>query len=182
MGIIDWLAFVFGVLGVIFTVKQSIWCWPLAIVSIVFSGYAFYSTKLFGDFFLQLIYLIQSFYGWIFWYKRKNGVFEIKIVDTKKIIFFICSVIILFAFIYPILVYLKSDKIIFDSILTAASLACTYLMINKYLQNWLIWVAIDIAYVALYGIKQMWLFAVLYLIFAALAVMGYFEWRKILKK
>lgn len=182
MGIIDWIAFVFGVLGVILTIKQTIWCWPVAIISVIFSAYAFYTTKLLGDFFLQFVYLIQSIYGWIYWYKKKNESFEIKSLLVKQSIWYLLATLVLFAIIYPVLVYLKSDKVIFDGILTAASLVCTYLMIKKYFQNWIIWVVIDMSYVLLYGLKQMWLFAVLYLLFAVVAFFGFFEWKKLLKK
>jgi nicotinamide mononucleotide transporter len=55
-------------------------------------------------------------------------------------------------------------------------------MIKKWIENWLFWVAIDLAYVGLYVSKQMYLFAVLYLIFSAVALAGFFEWKKVLKK
>jgi nicotinamide mononucleotide transporter len=81
-----------------------------------------------------------------------------------------------------LLKFFKGDKILVDAILTSLSLTTTYMMIKKWIENWLLWVIIDFAYVFLYFSKSMYLFSVLYFIFAVVALFGFLEWKKLLKK
>ena len=66
----------------------------------------------------------------------------------------------------------------FDATLTACSLTATYMMTKKWVENWFVWVLIDGAYVVLYGVKYMCVFAVLYLFFTIMAFYGWIKWRK----
>ena len=68
----DWIALITGVLGVLLTIFESIWCWPTALVSVVISGATFFNQRLFGDFGLQIFYFISGIYGWIYWGKKKK--------------------------------------------------------------------------------------------------------------
>jgi nicotinamide mononucleotide transporter len=79
---------------------------------------------------------------------------------------------------YRLLIYFNGDRPFLDGILTAASLTATYMMTKKWVENWLAWVLIDVAYVLLYCLKDMWLFALLYFLFAAMALYGWIKWRK----
>jgi nicotinamide mononucleotide transporter len=78
---------------------------------------------------------------------------------------------------YFLLSTLRGDQALFDAVLTAASLTATFMMTKRWIENWLAWVIIDLAYVALYGIKNMWLFALLYFVFAGMAWYGWKQWK-----
>lgn len=178
MTFLSLIAFVFGIWGVWLTIKQNILCWPVAIVAVLASIVEFYRQQLFGDMALQVFYFFAALYGWIFWNQQKQTPFIITKMPLKNwplIIFITVLQSILF---YFLLIYFKGDKPIFDGILTACSLTATYMMTRKWLENWTAWVFIDSAYVFLYGIKFMWLFALLYLIFASIALYGSIKWRK----
>ena len=49
---------------------------------------------------------------------------------------------------------------------------------HKWLENWLVWGLIDIAYVALYIYKDLYLTALLYSLFIALCVWGWQQWSR----
>ena len=65
-----------------------------------------------------------------------------------------------------------------DSLCVAMSLCAQLLMAKRYLENWLIWIFADIIYVALFIFKELYLTAILYAIFIAIAIAGYSEWKK----
>jgi nicotinamide mononucleotide transporter len=69
-----------------------------------------------------------------------------------------------------------------DSALTAASLVAQYMMTRKYVECWLVWIVADVAYVAMFVYKALWPTAGLYLVFSALAVMGWRQWRASLRE
>ncbi len=179
MKLTDWIALITGVLGVWLTIKQIIWCWPMALISVVVSLIEFYNQRLFGDYALQFFYFFAGLYGWYFWKKNQTQKFEVTKIAQKHIPFFIGITVLQSIIYYYLLNYLNSDKALYDAILTACSLTATYMMTKKWVENWLIWVFIDTAYIFLYASKAMWLFALLYAFFAVVAFYGWRKWKTI---
>lgn len=177
----DIIALITGVIGVFLTIKQSIWCWLFALISVIISVFVFYHQRLFGDLSLNIFYFISGIYGWIFWEKKKNEVFIITKVSLNYAIFLIIATIVQSILYFYLLKQFKADQVLFDSILTACSLTVTYMMIKKWIENWLLWMLIDAAYVILYLKKGMPLYAILYGFFSVMAIYGYYQWKKQLK-
>lgn len=178
MTVWDWIALITGIAGVLLTIFESIWCWPMALVSVVISGVTFYDQRLFGDFCLQIFYLISGFYGWFYWNKNKGKSFSVTRMPHKRIIPVVLSVIIQSVVYYYLLSYFKSDQILFDAILTSCSFTCTFMMAKKWVENWLFWIVIDAAYVFLYIIKDLPTYALLYGFFSLMAYYGLYSWKK----
>lgn len=178
MTILGIISLVFGVAGVLLTIKQSIWCWPSALISVVTSGYEFFESRLYGDFALQVFYFISGVYGWIYWNRNKNKEFIVTILPIKFIIPLTFVTILQAVLYYFVLRYFKGDQVLFDAILTACSITATYMMTKKWLENWFCWVLIDFAYIILYVIKDLWLYAILYLVFTLMAAYGFYKWKK----
>ncbi len=178
MSLLEIIATLTGALGVWLTIKESIWCWPVSIISVCTSTIVFYEQRLFGDMGLQVVYFGAAIYGWYFWEKNKNKEFKVEKISLKIIPVLIIATAVQTVLFYFLIGYLKGDKVLFDATLTACSLTATYMMTKKWVENWLTWVLIDGAYVLLYGVKFMWLFAVLYLFFTIMAFYGWIKWRK----
>lgn len=170
------IALITGVLGVLFTILQKIWCWPFALISVVYSSVEFYNERLFGDMALQAFYFVAGVYGW--WYWAENQKKEFHVVKTPFTMWFVmlAATIVQFFIYYFLLKKFKGDQMLFDAILTACSITATYMMTKKWLENWAVWVLIDFAYVILYWMKEMPLFAVLNLIFTLMAAYGFYLW------
>ena len=177
----DWIALTTGVIGVLLTVFESIWCWPFALISVIISGITFYNQRLFGDFSLQIFYVLSSLYGWFYWNKQKSEVFIVTKIPVKYIFTLILSVFIQSVLYYYLLKHFKSDQILFDAILTSCSFTCTFMMTKKWIENWLFWVMIDLAYIFLYLMKDLPTYALLYGFFSLMALYGYYSWKKQLK-
>lgn len=180
MSVLGVIALITGVLGVWLTIKENIWCWPVSILAVCASIIEFYEQRLFGDLGLQLFYLLAAIYGWYFWEKNKEKDFKVNKTPAKTILILISVTIVQIVVFYFLIDFLKGDKVIFDAILTACSLTATYMMTKKWIENWLAWVLIDTAYVVLYSIKFMWMFALLYLFFAVMAFYGWKKWKQAL--
>ena len=178
----DVIALITGVLGVILTVFESIWCWPMALISVVISTITFYNQRLFGDMSLNVFYFFSGVYGWYYWNARKDQVFRVSPLPWKYLPWIIVSITVQSIAYYYILTYFRSDQILFDSILTACSFTCTFLMTKKWVENWLLWVLIDAAYVFLYIIKEMPTYALLYSFFTLMAAYGFYAWKKQLQR
>lgn len=174
----DIVALISGVLGVWLTIKQNIWCWPMALLSVLISLVIFYQQRLYGDMSLQVVYFFGGIYGWLYWNKHKGNDFKVSRTPKSYAAFLLAATILQALLYYFLLVYFGGDKPVFDAILTATSLTATYMMTKKWLENWLMWIFIDASYVLLYSLKHMWLFALLYLFFTLMATLGWIKWKK----
>ncbi len=171
------IALITGVLGVLFTIMQRIWCWPFALLSVITSSIEFYKQHLFGDMCLQGFYFVAGVYGWWYWSENLKKEFKVTNTPMNRWLVMLLATLAQAVLYYFLLKKFKGDQVIFDSILTACSITATYMMTKKWIENWAFWVLIDGAYVILYGIKQMPLFAILYFVFTAMAAYGFYSWR-----
>jgi nicotinamide mononucleotide transporter len=65
-----------------------------------------------------------------------------------------------------------------DALTTSTSLVAQWMMTRKLLENWIIWVAVDVVYIGMYIYKDLYVTSLLYAVFLVLSVMGYREWKK----
>ena len=65
-----------------------------------------------------------------------------------------------------------------DAFIAAASLAAQYLLAIKKLENWIVWIAVDVVAIAVYWSRDLRLTSGLYGLFLGLCVLGLIEWRK----
>jgi len=174
----DVIALITGVLGVLLTVFESIWCWPMALISVVISTITFYHNRLYGDMSLNVFYFFSGLYGWYYWNSHRQRTFRVSALPLKYLPHILLSIVLQALAYYYILTFFRSDQVLFDAILTACSFTCTYLMTRKWVENWLLWVLIDAAYVFLYIIKEMPTYAILYSFFTLMAAYGFYAWKK----
>lgn len=178
MSLLALISFVTGVAGVWLTIRQRIACWPVGLVSVVTSAVEFYRERLFGDMSLQAFYFVAGVYGWIVWERERRKPFVITFTPPAAWAPIALLTAATSAAFFFLLKRFGGDRAFLDALLTACSLAATYMMTRKWLENWIAWVAIDGTYILLYGLKGMWIFAALYFFFAVMAAFGYARWRK----
>ena len=74
--------------------------------------------------------------------------------------------------------FTDSDVPFFDALPTAASVAGQWLLGRKYIENWPVWLGVNVVSVALFATKGLWLTVVLYALFALLSVVGWRAWNR----
>src|SRR5687767_5386116 len=84
MSVLSIIAFVTGVLGVWLTIKQNIFCWPAALISVVTSMIEFYNERLYGDMGLQVVYFAAGLYGWTYWQKNIKAGFRVSKMPLRN--------------------------------------------------------------------------------------------------
>lgn len=177
---LEWLGTLTGFLCVYLAARQHIWNWPISIISVSSYAILFYGTRLYGDAVLQFYFLCTAVYGWYYWLKRKEEKKK-PIVKASKLglLLSILAVLLLTGILgYFLDSQTNSDLPYIDAFCTAMSFVAQFLMTRKVLQNWLLWVFVDICYIPLYIHKELMLTAVLYFVFTIIAWNGYRDWRK----
>ncbi|WP_036678085.1 nicotinamide riboside transporter PnuC [Daejeonella oryzae] len=177
---LEWLGTITGFICVYLAARQNIWNWPIAIISVLAYAFLFYEYKLYGDAVLQLYFLATSAYGWYYWHKLKEEHSKpIVSLNTNEILKVIAGVSLLTIFMGYILdSYTDSNVPYADGFCTSLSFIAQFLMTRKVLQNWILWIIVDICYVPLYLYKDLALTTLLYILFLGLAVVGYLDWKK----
>ena len=133
---------------------------------------------------LQFYFMAMNIYGWYYWsHKPATGQKTPVILIKKQEVIIAVIAVVLFTFILgSLLKYTTASFPYLDSFCTACSLVAQYLLARKVLQNWLIWIFVDIIYVGVYAFKDLHLTAIMYVIYISMALLGYLDWRKEYKK
>ena len=147
------LAVVFGIVSVYLSTREHIWSWPTALVNVGLYFVVFYEAKLYADMGLQVVYFGLSLYGWYEWLYGGANRTELHVSRTSRplgvrllTIGIVCAAVLgtlLARFTDAALPYV-------DSATTSTSLVAQWMMTRKILENWAVWMAVDVVYVGMF--------------------------------
>ena len=178
MTIIEIIAVFFAVLYVILAAKESLWCWLAAAISVILYIYICYTAQLYPETGLQIFYLAMALYGFIQWKKPKKEIAIISWPKQKHFLIITINIIISFCLGYYFENYTESKLPYLDSATTIFSLSATYMVTKKILENWIYWIAIDLASIYLYYSRDLSLSAGLFAFYVVLSTIGFIQWKK----
>ena len=184
MSSLELFAAVLGALSVYLSVRQNIWSWPTAIVNVVVYALVFYRARLYADMGLQVIYALLSLYGWYEWLYGGEDRTALQVSRTTSELAGRLAVIGLAgAGALGLLLRGATDAALpfLDSFLSSTSLVAQWMMTRKKVENWLVWIGVDVLYVGMFTYKHLYITAVLYLVFLVLAFRGWIDWRRSLE-
>lgn len=171
-----------GLLYIYLEIKENIWLWFVGILSCSVYIYVFFVSKFYADMALQVYYVVISIYGWYNWKKGSVKTSEelkiSKIPILKIIVVAVLGIIIWMAIGFVLDKLTDSPFPYWDSLTTTLGIVGTWMLTQKYIEQWFVWIVCDIICVGLYFYKDLYPTAILYFIFAVLAVLGYFRWLK----
>jgi len=184
---IELLGLIFGLLYIVLSIKENIWCWPAGLITSALYIYVFFNTKFYADMGLQVYYLLVSVYGWYYWMfgskSKKQDDLKISRTNARLAVLLSLAFVILFTLISYILVnFTDSEVPYWDSFTTAASFVATWMLARKIIEHWIIWVIVDTVSLGLYIYKGLYPTVILFAVYTILAILGYFEWKKQLRK
>lgn len=185
--VLEFLAFIFGIISVIYAKKENILVYPTGIICTVITIYLLYRAQYFGDMMMNVYYSVMSIYGWWNWSRVKDNHYIILISKTNKKEYLIASFFFLLTIVITFSVYkmnLDSLEIpnYIDIFTSGIFFTAMWLMANKKIESWIFWIIGDIITIPLYSYRGLGILSLQYLIFLILAIQGYYEWKKTLNK
>ncbi|MFC0169840.1 nicotinamide riboside transporter PnuC [Pseudoduganella danionis] len=177
---LELLSFLLSVATVWFNIRQSHWGWLFAIISSATYGLVFFGSRLYGDMGLQLVFISVSIYGWYQWLHGDDSHERLPVTELSTRGRYIAAAAWLGGFAvlaWFLKSYTDTDVPNSDGFLTAGSLVGQLLLSRKKIENWHVWIIVDVLYVALYLHKHLVLTAILYAVFVGMAVLGLRAWR-----
>jgi nicotinamide mononucleotide transporter len=176
------IAFVLALAMVGCNMREIHWGWPLAAVSSAMYAALFWRSKLYGDAALNVFFAVVAAWGWTQWLggHRADGT-QLRIARlspqgrwrTVAACLLLWPVAGLF-----LKAYTDTDVPWWDAFPTASSLVGQFLLGRKFVENWAVWLVVNVVGVSLYAYKGLWLTVILYVIFAVLSAAGWRSWSR----
>jgi nicotinamide mononucleotide transporter len=179
--ILESIAVAVTLLAVYLTARQVIWCWPLGMVSVTLYAAVFYHSKLYADMGLQAIYFVLAVYGWWAWLHggEDHGKLGVTLLSRRgRAVLFVAGAVAGVALGRALHALTDASLPFMDSTLTSFSIAAQWMQTRKFLEAWLVWLAVDVFYVGMFLYKELYFTAGLYAVFLYLAGLGFVEWRR----
>lgn len=188
---LEFVGTIFNLASVILVARKNILTWPVSLIGVILFGILFYQINLYADLFEQVYYFITGIWGWYMWRAakkpaedaerilvrrnttRQNMAWVVAIIAGTAVGTWVMSNIHLWL---PSLFPEAASLPLLDTATTIASFAATILMMQRKLENWVLWIAVDVVAIWLYWYKQVPFIALLYLVFLGIAITGFITW------
>jgi nicotinamide mononucleotide transporter len=180
VSLLECIAFVVSILGVWLTTTRSLWNYPFSLLSVSLYGAIFCKAKLYADMGLQGIFAGALLYGLWQWTHGRSATGDVLItrIRTDEVLTcLVAGVVVTGTLGFLLAAHTDASLPWVDSLLFSASLIATALAARRNLESWWIWIVVDTFYVGMYGFKHLYLLALLYAIFVALAALGLRRWQ-----
>lgn len=183
--ILEFIAFVFGILSVWFAKKENIWVYPSGLIATIITTYLLYIAGYLGDMIINGYFAVMSIYGWYYWAKNGNETDNLPITRTntkEKVIgiaLFFLTIIVVHG-IYTIFDYEIKPANYIDIVSSGIFFTGMWYMAKKKIENWTLWIIGDFIVTPLYAYRGLGMLSLQYLIFTILAISAYLEWKKTL--
>ena len=183
--ILEFVAFVFGILSVWFAKKENILVYPTGLIATIITTYLLYVAGYLGDMMINGYFSIMSIYGWYKWARKENDaeIMAISRTNNKEkitgMVFFFVTIFVVFG-IYNFFDYEIKTANYIDIFASGLFFTGMWYMANKKIENWTLWIFGDVIVTPLYAYRGLGMLSLQYLIFTILAISAYLEWKKIL--
>jgi nicotinamide mononucleotide transporter len=176
----EWLGVITGFACIYLAAKEKVLSWPVSVISVLAYAWVFYDATMYGDMVLQFYFLFTAFYGWFYWNKTTEAHSKPVIsMQRGQWTIAILTIILLSALLGLFLDHFTNSDVPYaDGFCTAVSFVAQFLLTRKVLQNWILWILVDICYIPLYIYKNLNLSAVFYAFLVIIAFRGYIDWKK----
>jgi nicotinamide mononucleotide transporter len=170
-----------GITVVVLNAREKIIARPVGIASAIMSSFIYYPAGLYAKCLLNGIVLVLNLYGWYRWLYGGTHKTPLQVSKTSPLtlvrVMLVCGVgtAVLGSLLYQ---HSHADLPYWDSLHTAMCLTAQWMLVNKKVENWVLWIAADVLYVAVLYQKGLYLFSGLHVCYTFLAIYGYKTWRQ----
>lgn len=193
---LEFIGTLFNLACVILIAQRRILNWPVGLIGVILFGALFYQIQLYADVLEQVYYFMTGIIGWYVWIQARKGPSQpdkvaVTINSPKEnvvliIVLVLASIIFTWVLSHihvwlPHYFPLPASLPALDATTTTMSFAAQYLMIKRRLDNWYLWILVDVIAIGLYWYKEVPFVSLLYVLFLINACYGLWSWRRSLK-
>lgn len=185
--ILEALTFILGIASVWLARKTHILTYPVGLIATAITAWLLYEAGYLGDMSVNIYFTLMSFYGWYKWGKTAANGSNIAISRTTKrekfagFGLFCLTIIVIFGIYAAFDMKIETANYI-DIFTSGLFFTAMWFMALKKIENWTLWIVGDCIAVPLYWHRGLGILALEYVVFTALAIMAYQEWRTLLRR
>lgn len=160
--------------------KQSIWCWPCALVSTALYTMVFWNVDYVFQMLLNVYYMAMAVVGFLSWRQGSDSAEELQVSRMGLFeigVFLSLGILCTFVVLAIANNWLSYDLLWLDTGIAIFSLLTTYLTVRKKLESWVFWTLINGFSIHLYLQVPMYPSVLLMVIYMVIAIKGFIEWR-----
>jgi nicotinamide mononucleotide transporter len=185
-----------GIVYVFLEIRQTIWLWPVGIITSAVYISVFFTGKLYADMSLMGYYLVISIFGWYWWSGNKkdekgsNGKDSgkedvLKVTRIKMntgIALFIVFVLLYFIMWFILSRFTDSPVPVWDSFITSLSIVATWMLARKIYEHWYLWIVVNFVAAVLFFTRGLYPTVILYTVYGIMSFAGLSAWKKTIKE
>ena len=172
---------VFGLVYIFLSIRQNVWCWPVSLISVGAYVILAYQIRLYSDVILNAYYVGAALYGWWYWLHGGRRGTEAPVRRTRPpeaLVLLLLGVLGTALAGYLFATYTDADLPYWDAFTTAFSFVATWMLAQKALENWLLWIVVDAVLAGVYAYKALYFTSGLFAVYTVLAIVGYRAWKR----
>lgn len=178
----SWIEIAGAALGLIqiwLLVRRSVWNFPVAMVMVSLIGVTLVEARLYAEAGLQVFFFVVNAIGWYQWRAVRGAGVAVPVgwmTWPQRGLWAAITLILSLSLGWLLHLFTDAALPFADSAVAGASIAAQLLLNWRRIENWVLWVVIDVASVALYINRELHFLAALYLAFLVISVIGLRQW------
>ena len=177
---LEYVAAALGIINVALVVRRTVWNYPFGIAMVALYFFVFYEARLYSDALLQVFFLIVNLYGWHNWLqarKASGGDIPVQYLTMRERLAWLLGLAAV-STLWGLAMdrYTDAAAPVVDAFVAGFSIGAQILLARRIVENWMIWIAVDLVAIGLYWSRDLQVTAGLYFIFLLLATAGLIEW------
>ena len=173
--------FVLGFANIVLLIRRSVWNFPVAMAMVTCIGFVLFEAKLYAETALQAFFFTVNAWGWWLWTRAKgeDGTVLVRWMQwPARTAWVIITAAFSIALGLGLARWTDAALPMADSAVAGMSVAAQLLLSFRRVENWALWIVIDIVSIALFVNRELHLLAVLYICFLMLSVVGLRAWTR----
>ncbi|MBU6266320.1 MAG: nicotinamide riboside transporter PnuC [Sphingomonadales bacterium] len=179
MSALEWLAAALGVVNIALLVRRSVWNYPFGMAMVALYIVVFREARLYGEAGLQVFFFVMQGYGWVLWGRAGDDRAQVPVrwLDwPSRWVWLMMTAALSLNLGWVMHRFTNAALPYADAAISGASIAAQLLLSFRRVENWVLWIMIDMASIAVYVVKGLWPTAALYVLFLVMSALGLREW------
>ncbi|KQM22241.1 nicotinamide riboside transporter PnuC [Novosphingobium sp. Leaf2] len=179
----EWIAALLGLANIALLVRRSVWNYPFGMAMVALYAVVFFQARLYGEAGLQLFFFAAQAWGWVLWRRAArrdlDGEAEVPVrwlSPLARLGWGAATAVLALNLGWVMHRFTDAALPYADAAIAGASIAAQILLGLRRIENWVVWIAIDVASIAVYIAKGLWPTAALYVVFLAMSALGLRTW------
>ena len=177
--LIEYAATALGLANIALLVFRSVWNFPFGMAMVAFYILVFFQQRLYAEAGLQVFFFVAQAWGWWLWARAgdpENTVPVRRLANPSRAAWVVVTAALSIGLGWAMNRFTNAAMPYADSAIAGASVAAQILLGLRRIENWVLWIVIDIAAIALYLNRGLYPTAGLYGAFLVMSGFGLKQW------